>query len=358
MELRDNKKYVVCPVQEIPAMFYNKHYEDNSISEDILLQLAKAIGISRSVYDSLDTIPAEVFDNMLSSMCKKSDLSEIAFLVDEERSQIVGYTTDSSRLPVLNNEFIKRVNSSVENYTDIVTISDISYNPADSLSSILLKKVSPITIEEMYENQESKYYNYQIGILLLNDELSTTSSRLVVYIEGQPLYLPSSYYNVTSSRYRRSTNNSLESLEVFLLKVLEDMRDDNKDISDRVDRFHSVYKINKEVLASYEEYNKVLNTMSKIPTIIDDNSFIESLVSKYENFEKKYIRVDDQKSSYIWRCTAIGDISIGNLISLTSHILNDLYAPLAEYYDIRDLLGSYISTRRIIAEIAKEDIDS
>ena len=43
MELRDNKKYVVCPVQEIPAMFYNKHYEDNSISEDILLQLAKAM---------------------------------------------------------------------------------------------------------------------------------------------------------------------------------------------------------------------------------------------------------------------------------------------------------------------------
>lgn len=346
----------------------NKRYEKYNISEDISIfdgtlkymidislveRLAKDLGFSYSLYSTLVDINKESAKAMIRHMSLQSKHTEIHLLVDEESNAVVDYSLDSDRTPLLNSDFINRVQSLVAT-SDAIRLSEVYYSKEDKVASVIIRKVSPILIEEKYEGKESNFIDYDIGVLLVNDESNTTYSRLVLYVDGRhPIYLPASYYNSTASRYRRSTNNSAEALEVLVLKIIEDLRED--ELKNKIYELHYQYRTNKSILASYEEYNTLLRTMRKIPAIIDDNSFLDTLTEKYENFEKKYTHVDSQKSSYIWRCTALGDTTIGNLVSITSQILSDLYAPPVECFTIRELLGSYISTNRIAEEIAKED---
>ena len=352
IQVSENKLYKRCNLQEGSDIF--RGYIDNCIlSTDLLSRLAKDLGFSYDLYLTLDTIDKNASDTLIKSMSTHSRHTDIVLLADKENSEIIDYTLESERLPVLNSDFIKRVTSLAET-SDSISISDIYYHKDDKISSIILKKNDPIKVEVSFEGKDSTIYEYQIGVLIVNDEVNNTYSRLVLYVEGQPLYLPASYYNTTTSRYRRSTSNSLEALEVLLLKVIDDLRED--ELLYKIQELHYRYRANKNILASYEEYNTVLSVMRKIPSIIEDNSFLESLLSKYEDFEKKYTKLEDQRSSYVWRCTALSDITIGALVSITSKILSDLNAPSIEYFRVRELLGNYVSTSRIAEEIAKEDI--
>lgn len=342
----DNKKYITCSLIESPEIF--KGYVDNYyIQTEILNRLAKDLGFSFELYETLNNISESAASDIVVSMCKKSKHTTVNFLIDLESDEVLGYSLDD-RLPLLNDEFMKRVTSLIETSKEIKIIES-HYLKEDTKSSVLIKKLDPVTID--YHSSVASYY---IGILIVNDEKETTYCRLVVFIEGNPIYLPASYYNTTINRYKRSTGNSAEALEVLILKVIDDLRED--ELKYKLSDFHLKYRVNKDILATYEEYNNVLRTMMKIPSIIEDRSFLESLSSKYEEFEKRYSNLDDQKSSYIWRCTAIGDLTIGALAHDIFCILEGLGAPISEYFSIRELLGTYLSTDRIVAEIAKESI--
>lgn len=353
MELFDNKRYVVCDLSEDTSLFSKGYYEEYEVDVDILSKLSKSLGFSYDLYTALFRVDKDSADLMIKSMMAQNNIDKIVLLLDEENMTVINYSLDSERVPVLNKEFINRVKSLSET-CDELELSEIYYHKDDTLSSVIMKKKSPIVIEEKYEGKESKFTEYQIGILLVNDEINSVYSRLVLYVEGQPLYLPASYYNATNTRFKRSTSSSEEALELLVLKIIDDLRDDN--LKNKMQDFHYRYRVNMQVLASYEEYNSVLRTMRRIPTIIEDNSFLESLLAKYESFERKYSHLEDKKSSYVWRCTAISDITVGALVSITASILSELNAPAMEYFAIRDLLGSYVSTNRIAEEIAKEDV--
>jgi hypothetical protein len=352
MELFDNKSYEICNLSEDTSIFEG-YYKDYIVDTELLVRLSKNLGFSYDLYNALSKVDNYSADIMIKSMIQKNNIKGIVLLLDKEEKKIIDYSIDSDRLPIMNKDFVSKVLSLSETCSEI-SLSEIYYSREDTISSIILKKNSPIVIEEKYEGKESKFTEYPIGILLVNDEINSVYSRLVLYVEGQPLYLPASYYNATNTRFRRSTSSSMEALEVLILKIFDDLREDS--LNYKMQDFHYRYRSNMHILASYEEYNSVLRTMRKIPTIIEDNSFLDFLSSKYENFEKKYSHLEDKKSSYVWRCTAISDITVGALVSITSSILSDLNAPPIEYFAIRDLLGSYISTNRIAEEIAKEDM--
>lgn len=352
MELFNNKKYIHCKLSE-DASIFSGYFQDYEVDVDILKRLAKSLGFSYDLYSTLATINDASAEALVKSMSKQYQIDSVFLLVDDESKTVISYSLDSDRTPVLNSEFVKRV-SSLSDTSEDIELTEIYYHKDDIISSIILKKKSPIIIEEKYEGKDSKFIEYPVGILLVNDETNSVYTRLVLYVEGQPLYLPASYYNATNTRYKRSTSSSIDALEVLVLKIIDDLRTDN--LMSKMQDFHYRYRINKQVLASYEEYNSVLRTMRKIPTIIEDNSFLETLLEKYENFERKYSHLEDKKSSYIWRCTAISDSTVGALVSVTACILTDVNAPAMEYFNIRDLLGAYISTNRIVEEIAKEDI--
>ena len=345
-----NKTYQTYSIVNNPDIF--RGYVGNAeLSEDILNRLAKDIGISMDLYQTLDVVNPAAADDLVRSMSLKSKVSEVALLVDG--NDVLGYSLETNRPPILNDDFIKRVNSLIESSSAVV-VDEQYYTPNETVASVLVKKVDPINVAVGHNGGTSEVIPYQIGVLIVNEELSCAYSRLVIYIEDQPIYLPASYYNITTNRFNRSTNNSSEALEVLTLRVIDDLRDE--DLLYKITDFHTRFNINKNIIASYEEYNTLLRTMMRIPTVVDDRGVLESLSSKFEIFERMYANLDDQKSSYIWRCTAMGDTTIGSLVHLATSILKNLGAPALELFVIRELLGTYLSTHRIAEEIAKEII--
>lgn len=352
INVTENKRYIKYSLKDDPSSILDGYLNDIVVSDGVLERLSKDLGVSRSIYEALKLVENNPL-NIVSYMSLKNKHPEVYLLEDIDEKVIIGYSLDGERAPILNSEFIKRVTSLSETSDDI-EISEVYYSKEDTTSTVILKKKDPITVEEKY-GEESKYYDYNIGVLIVNDETSTSYTRLVVYLDGQPLYLPASYYNTSLSRYRRSTASSVEALEVLILKVITDLREDY--LSSKLKEFHYRYRANKNIVTTYEEYNTLLRTMRKIPTVIEDNSYITPLLDRYEIFERNYSSsIEDQKSSYLWRCTAVSDdTSIGTIVHIVSSILSDMRAPSLEYFNIRELLGSYVSTTRIVEEIAKED---
>ena len=342
-----NKRYMTCSLIDNPDIF--QRYIDSYLVDDkILNRLAKDLGFSYDLYSTLSAIDQTAADSLVVSMSRKSKHTEISLLVDDSLNEVLGYTLEYPRVPILNEDFMKRVTSLLETSEEIKII-ERHIHDADITSSVLIRKKTPILVDT---NIAKNYYD--IGVLLVNNELDCASCRLVIFIDDQPVYLPASYYSATTNRYKRSTGNNAEALEVLVLKIIDDLREN--ELLYKVSDFHAKYKSIKDILTTYEEYNTLLRTISKIPSIAEDRSVLESLTSKYEEFEKKYAHLDDQKYSYIWRCTAIGELTIGHLVHITSKIFSDLGAPVIEYFEIRELLGQYLSTNRILTEIAKETI--
>lgn len=357
MDIVYNKEYfrynLTEDISHIFDGYLNIEDESYEIDSDILLRLSKILGFSYQLYSTLYKISPEAAYALVSSMSIQSEHPEIFFLVNTEEHKVLNFSLDKERAPLLNSEFIKRVKSQVE-ASDILDISEIQYHPDDLLCRIILKKKEPLLIEEKYENKPTKTISYEIGVLLINDESDSISSRLVLYIDRQPFYLPASYYSTSTSRYKKSTSSTADALDVIVLKIIDEFRDNL--LYSKLYDLHFRYRSNKVTFATYEEYNSILRTLRKIPSIIEDTDSLSIISSEYENYEKIYPQLEDQKSSYIWRCTAVGDITIGYLISLTTTLINNISAPPVEYNDIRELLGTYISTERIVEEIAKESI--
>lgn len=348
--VESNKRYEVCNLTQDSSLFDGYYKDEYPVKDDILRKLSKDLGFSYDLYKTMRSISPAAASSLVASMSQQSQHTEITLLLDEE--QVVGYSLEAPRTPLLNSEFLKRAKSLLESSSE-VAVAEVHYHKDDTISSVLVKRTQPITLEKKYsDSKPPKTFQYDIGVLLVNEELSTAYSRLVVYINGHPVYLPASYYNSTITRFKRSTGSSSEAFEVLLLKVIEDLRDN--ELYNKIDEFHNRYRANKDILVTYEEFQSLIKNLRRIPTVIEDNSCLERLQQKYEDFEKKYSRIDEQKSSYIWRCTAIVNTNIDDLIRITTGVLNELCAPPIEYYAIRELLGSYISTNRIATEIAME----
>lgn len=348
MSLSTTKSYIRYPLKD-PSLFNGCVDHKYDVPEDVIKKLSKELGFSYDLYRTLLSIDEDTSKKLLNSMSRQNNKDEAILLVDGE--SVIGYTIDSDRLPILNTDFLDRVKSLVET-SDSVMLDEIVYDKESTISSVIIKKTAPIIVTEKYENKPDKQISYDIGILLVNDELGTTSSRLVVYINDQPVYLPASVYSTSTTRYKRSTSNSLEALEVLMLKSIDDLRDDM--LTSKIYDMHLRYRYNKNIVVTYEEYNELLRLMRKIPDIIEDNSYLDPLTSMYDEFERKYMNLVDQKSSYIWRCTALGDMTIQKLIETACSILRDVNFPTIDYFNVRERLGAYISTHRIAEDIAKD----
>lgn len=345
--LDSNKLYLRYKILSDPSIFDGK-FLNYEVSDGILTKLAKDLGFSYEFYLRVKHINHEASKDIVRALCEERKIEEILLLVDEKNSAVIGYSLDIERYLLLNSEFYNTV-SRLEGTSDALKMEEVYYMQSDIISSIILKKVAPILIEEKYEGKESKFTEYNIGILLVNNELEGAHTRLVLYLEGEPLYLPASFYNTSISRYKKSTGSAIEALEILILRVIEDLREDT--LAEKLKNLHYIYRANKNILATYEEYHTLIRTMRKIPTIIEEPSYLDNLLHEYEDFEKKYSSCN--KSSYIWRCTALSDdLTVGKLVAKTAKLLNELYASPEEYASIRELLGIYISTNRIASEIA------
>lgn len=350
MTTSDNKVYHQCPVDM--TLFSGSVKVDDAEYEvpvDILKKLSKSLGFSYDMFLSLASVDLNLASELIARTANDKSLEEITVLLDTEENLVTDYSGDKNRSLVLNSDFIKTVERIVST-SDEVKISSEYYDKKSTTSSIIVKKVAPVTVEETTLTMVTPV-NYSVGVLLVNEESNGSYTRLVIYVDDQPLYLPASFYNSTAARFNRSTSSPLGALEVLALKVVEDLRDDS--LVGRIKDLHYRYRYNKGLSLSYEEYNSLLKTIRKIPTVIDNEISLDSLTREYYGFENKYINMEEQKVSYLWRCTAVSSLTLESMLSKVVDLLNSLYAPLPEYYKVRELLGSYISTNRMVSEIAK-----
>ena len=353
MNVSTNRSYIKYPIEKDSSLFdgyiTSEIGEDYVVNTGLLKRLARSLGFSYDTYITLSNLNIDTARSLVFQLSSHANVGTIYLLVDEDKKIVLDYSLDQDRSPLLNSEFIKTVER-LSTTVDHVKLSEIYYSPESNISSVIVDRVEPITVEEKFVDKDSNLIDYRVGILVVNEETNGAYTRLVVYVNGQPIYLPSNLYNSTTSRFKRSTSSTLEALEVLLLKVFDDLRED--ELRGRVSDLHYKYRQNKNLLVSYEEYNSLLKNIRKIPTIINEEIPLDDILSKYYMFEEEYGDIEDQKSSYLWRCTAIGDMTLGNLLSITTKLLNDLYAPYPEYYRVREMIGEYISTNRMVSEIA------
>lgn len=347
-----NKSYIEYSLYDAPELF-DGVLEGYEVSEEVLTNLAKSLGLSYNFYLKLASLDRETAHHVISLRAKQEKCEDILLLIDEETKSCVNYSLDTERPPILNSNFFEIVMSLLET-TKEVSVSESYYHKDDPISYFILKRNQTMDIIEKYTNKSEVSNPYELGIVLINDERYYTYTRIVLYENGQPLYLPASYYNSSTSRYVKSTSSTRDALEVLTLKVIDDLRGDN--LYNKLYEFHFKYRAAKQVIVSYEEYSSVLKALRKIPSVIEEPSYIDSFIALGEQFDHKYAQIEDQKSSYLWRCTAMSMLTLESMVNKVADILNNVNAVPIEYFAVRELLGYYISTNRNAVEIAKEDL--
>lgn len=347
-----NKSYQKFSLKDSKHVF-NGYIDDYEIPESVLVRLSKDLGLPLSLCTTLSDIGYEhSIDDLIHTQSVKKKMPEITILKDDMTKKILGYTYNPERPPVLNEDFIHRYESTLEMSKDIFTEVERYYLENDTKSTVLIKKVDPLTVRVGHSDGSIDEYSYEIGVYIINDELDTTYCRLAVFLDGNPIYLPATMYNLTASRYNKSTDSSKDALEVLLLRLQDDLR--GEELLGKLTDFHTKYVWNTALQVSYEEYKRISTQVLKIPTTEGNKSYLESLSLTYEDFENRYSNIEERGSAYIWRCTAfIENGTIGALVYSILELLKSLGAPSDEYESIRYTLGEILSNKCIASEIAK-----
>jgi len=152
-----------------------------------------------------------------------------------------------------------------------------------------------------------KYINYGGIVFRIYRGYTSVWVRRYLNIDGQILYLPSKFYNRTSGRYDRYTEDYSLSIDTLVQRVLSEI-ETPEFMSDLISQHDS---INLEDRLSLEEISEIVSASNEL-------SVVESLIKDYSSdssFESKY---DD----YLWRCTNIKDTSIGRVLSTLSDLKN------------------------------------
>jgi len=332
-----SKVYNKCKLSDV---LYN---DDLSIDNKVVSTLLRKYSGMR--FSTIDDILAKTNREFIINLANVLVPGELTFLVSDKN--VLGIT-EGDRDPVLNTVFVSTVKTHIVNTN--LEISEI-YSKSDTSSSILLKRTTPITVE-----LDNKSYDYTVGVLLENDELSNAHARLVMYMDDIPVYLPLSNYSLTNARYRKTTGSDIEALEVLMLRVVDDFREDM--LVDRVLGFHKKLSKLTSITATYEEYKSLLDSINK--AIISMEGYSEDVTiddNMLDYFTANYGDVDIHSKSFLWRCTAIAPNSVMAIITEALNILNQHKDLVGDYASgVRELLGEYISTRRISQEIAKKTV--
>lgn len=341
------KRYVkITSFEELLDIYKNNACSHYAMSEELLISLSKELNFSYNLYKKLEIVSEELSSLYLSEVLSTTSLN-VTLLLDEDSESVLGYRLNLDRLPILNSEFLHRVASLVEGSELQITESF-----SEGTTSYVIIQGDPVSL--ILDGVE---VSYKVGIFLVNNELDSTYSRLVLYIEDYPFYLPASYYNATSSRFKKTTNSPEEALDVLVLKILDDLRSEN--LFNKYIKFHYQYEKNKFSLVSYEEYRRVLHSLRKLSPVIEEPSLLENFDKISETFELKYKELDKKKNSYIWRCTAFSDLRWMELINLTTSVLKSIdltrsVENFSETQELRELLGNFISTSCVEEEIAED----
>lgn len=350
LNLESSKKsYISVMLEEHPEIFSGCLYIDGNcyeLSSEVVESICKQSGVPATMNHVLKNSNHELWVNSVTSMYNHYYKGvNLNFLCEEFRIQNVSFKKTP---PLLNTEFLKSLIRQVDTYSDILEIDSFCYDENSTTSEMII-----------FHREDHEYRDrvYKLGVVLSNDELNAVTCNLAVRYEDKLFYLPSKYYNLSSSRYSRSASNSQESLDLLFLRVLSDISSESWfSIIPTVDMN---LQMCKKIPATYEEYRRVFRVLksSALASNIEDTEDVLGLLEDtFSDFESNYPSLEDKKGSYIWRCSALSENSIYDLIELFHKIPKDHIFYPETLREVRVGLGELIMLNKLSTELAKRKV--
>lgn len=185
---------------------------------------------------------------------------------------------------------------------------DIQYSPGNRYASVLL----PFVHEFMDD--------IEFGYIFIYDCMNTVNVKLYVkYNDNQnPIILPIKYMNVTSSRYRRTTENDYEAFKVMALSVMSD-------VTDYKDKYEKIYFKYYDGNIYYRDFLKARDlayNMFSVAGNYDGYKMLLEKLNEVNDFSELYENISEGP---VFQCTA-----------KSNHKLSELYIILLDV-DLDDI---------------------
>lgn len=342
------KSYETIVLKDHRSLFTKKEVTVNNrtyhISDDIIDEISRMSGVPKSLTRVMKSHSYELWVDTVISMCDYYYTGNITLFLNGDTVQQVLF--DKVR-PLLNTEFLHVMSSLLLDYQDIVTIDSFNYKEDSNESDMTVYRC---------DSHEYLGKSYRLGVVFFNDEYKSVTCRQVVEVDGVQFYLPSKYFNLTAARYLKTSDDRGEALSQLVLRVLEMM---SKDSWYSVIPEVAMNILNCEkIKLTYEEYKQSYRTLSYVAAqseldaeeLRDKLSFLDE---EFSDFNRNYPLIDEKKSSYIWRCSALSDSTIMDMVRcMNSWAYSSIFYPETLKH-IRYLIGDFIMLSRISTNLAK-----
>lgn len=319
-------------------------FKDIELTETVKESICRMVGISPSLSKSLYSIDKDLWDTVLCRLYSYHEKESIVLILNEMEDG--KYSTkclcNVPKETVSNERFISKVINYMKDYQDL-SVSDITYSNESTLASVVI-----------LNNKEYEDYlgnKYQLGFVVYNDELTNGYCRGVMYKDGVYYYLTSKMYNLTTSRYDKSTNDSYESLDIMLLRITDDYN------SGILDTFVDTINKNIEVLRSknysYQEYSELFNVVTNLCTksYTAELDNVVEMLNSLNDLEEKY---GDIKSDYLWKCTAFSSNVFDSLIGVLKYVECNCGILPEDLVPLREYAGMLLSSKKMVEVIAHD----
>lgn len=315
------------------------------VTEEFKDAVCRYVGMSPSLNKCLYEIDEGLWRDALNKLYKYHHKETIRMLISTSNgNSIVKGLVTTDREPVLARAFINDTVKFFDIYTE-VEVSEILYEPDTNISSVTVLLV---------KKAEYNVRPYRLGVVFTNNELDSITARLVMkYDDGDYYYLPSKMYNLSSSRYAKTTSTSSEALNILLVRVSEDLLGTAISEKESFVTSRILESANKKI--TLQEYSALVTTLSNMSYESQlDESEIEDILSEVSTLNDFETIYNTLRSDYLWKCTALSGNSFDDMFRVidtlpSSHVFYPRCLPY-----LRDLLGDYLMNVRICQMLANK----
>lgn len=325
----------------------NNDYGNLIVTDNLRNSICKYVGMSSSIDKGLYSTDKDLWYKVLAKLYSYYSKDNLILNISESNAgYYVNGICNSSKAPLSSKDFIDGVIRYYEDFSEI-SVYDIKCLEGETVSEVLLSINT-----EIYKDFTNK--SFKLGVVFRNDELSNCYCRMaIIYDDGVVYYLPSKYYNLTTSRYDRSTSDNKEALDILLLRVSEDtasgyFNDKSEEILD-----HLSYSSHKNLsLMEYDNFKTLIQNISVSSDLSDEEiNDISNSLDSINDFETIY---GPLKNDYLWKCTAIGSFTLHDLLKVAHCICKEHVFYPKEDILLREFLGDYLVTPRNCQLLAKK----
>lgn len=333
LESLGDHKYLSASLEEFVDSLDTGSYSGREIQDRVKDNFYSLCRIAPSTSRYLRETHLETLNEMSFKIAQRENISQIHLLSDEKT--IIDILPNPNS-PTIHDVFFKTVERELEDYFDILEVS--------------IDPLSPNVVYVVALEKSKRDGDFKLGYLIINDEVYGASGRIIVLYKNTFVVLPAKHGTYSSGRYLKTSDSSVQALEMMLLRMREESLGDR--FSDTIGLCHIVFSDDTKITC--EEYNRIVNNAfislasRGMAGDIDfsELSLTDQMVEKYGEVVESLI------GKYLWRCTAVSDYTLTDVLSKLSDALKEISNELYIDPSLMTELGNTIFSERLLKEIA------